>query len=195
MAEDPIGIGDDGLVAAAVAGDPQAFAALYRRHRDRVYCVVLGVLGDREAALDVTQDVFVKLMDVLDRFDGRAAFTTWLHRVAVNAAYDMVRKRVPEPVADPYAFAGIEETAASAPEDGIVIQHALMGLPAEQRAVTVLVDLLGYGYEEAASVLDVPVGTVKSRLARGRIRLAETISDGNNGTRSRRRSSGGLDRG
>lgn len=195
MADDPAGIGDSDLVAAAVAGDHQAYAALYRRHRDRVFCVVVGVLGDREAALDVTQDVFVKLMGVLDRFDGRAAFTTWLHRVAVNAAYDTLRKRVPEPAADPYAAAGVEAVEDSSPDTTMDVQLALAGLPADQRAVIVVVDMLGYGYEEAASVLGVPIGTVKSRLARGRVRLAESISEGNNRAGWERRSSGGPERG
>lgn len=192
MLDEPAGIGDTALVADAVSGDHEAFAALYRRHRDRVFCVVLGVVGEREAALDVTQDVFVKLMGVLDRYDGRAAFTTWLHRVAVNAAYDMVRKRTPVPAWDPHAVEGAAEAFTETDSDAAVdIHRGLAGLPADQRAVLVMVDMLGYGYEEAASVLGVPVGTVKSRLARGRIRLAETISAGNNEVGSRRRSSGG----
>lgn len=192
MAEGSPGIGDVDLVAAAVSGDHGAFAALYRRHRDRVFCVVLGVVGDREAALDITQDVFVKLMGVLDRYDGRSAFTTWLHRVSVNAAYDSLRKRAPLPSADPYAMSQASAAEPGADLDAAIdVHHALAGLAPEQRAVVVVVDMLGYGYEDAASVLGVPVGTVKSRLARGRIRLAAAISDGNNEAASRRRSSGG----
>ncbi len=172
---------DHELVAAYLDGDKAAYATLYRRHRDRVFALCLRMMRDREAALDRTQDVFLRLMGRLDRFDGRSAFTTWLHRVTVNACYDDLRRRVPDPV-DPARAA----EHADRPHDdadgaaALDVRHALQALPADQRAAVVLHDLVGHSYEEVAGICDVPMGTVKSRLARGRLRLSRILcADGN----------------
>lgn len=172
---------DAELVAAFLDGDRGAYAALYRRHRDRVFALCLRFLRDREAALDRTQDVFLRLMSRLDRFDGRAAFTTWLHRVTVNACYDELRRRRPDPV-DPATVAeaadrpGLDTDRAEA----LDVRDALQALPFDQRAVVVLHDLTAHSYEEVAEICGVPVGTVKSRLARGRLRLARILTPGGN---------------
>lgn len=183
---------DKALVAAAAGGDSDAFAALYRRHRDRVFRVAAGIMCDREAALDVTQDVFCKLVGVLGRYDGRAAFTTWLHRVTVNACYDVLRRRTAIATADPHLASGRPESTPEADTAAAVdVRAALALLPLDQRSVVVLVDMVGFTYADVADALDVAVGTVKSRLARGRLRLAELLDPGNTGSASHRRSSGG----
>lgn len=185
MAE-PEGRGDVELASAAAAGDRDSFAVLYTRHRDLVFCVAVGIMGDREAALDVTQDVFCKLMGVLGRYDGRAAFTTWLHRVAVNACHDVLRRRAAVVSEDPYATAGRPDAGVEADiAAALDVRVALAQVPLEQRSVLVLVDMVGFAYEEAADVLDVPVGTVKSRLARGRLRVADLLSGRESGAGNR----------
>lgn len=174
---------DDELVAAAVAGDRDAFASLYSRHRDRVFCVAVGILCDREAALDVTQDVFCKLLGVLNRYDGHAAFTTWLHRVVVNACHDILRRRTAVVTDDPHTTAGHPEAGAEADVAAALdVRDALARVPLDQRSVLVLVDMVGFGYEDAAATLAIPVGTVKSRLARGRLRVAELMATRESGT-------------
>lgn len=168
---------DDELVAAHLAGDSSAFPALYRRHRDRAFRTCAGVLSDRAAAADVTQDVFVKLIDRLDRFDGHAAFTTWLHRVLVNACSDHIRRRRPDPVGDAVDLAATvgDDDVTDRTDDvdrRIDLRAALAALPEDQRTVVVLHDVSGYRHDEIAAILDVPDGTVKSRLSRARRKLA-----------------------
>lgn len=170
---------DADLVAEAVKGDRKAFAALYTRHRDRVFCIAVGVLCDRETALDLTQDVFCKLLHALARYDGRAAFTTWLHRVTLNACYDALRRRTPIAVEDPSSLAAEQDLVVTDDAGVLDVRAALARLPLDQRSVVVMVDMVGYGYEDAADALGIPVGTVKSRLARGRLRVADILSAGN----------------
>lgn len=182
---------DRALVRAATGGDRDAFALLYARHRDHVFCVAVGIVCDREVALDVTQDVFCKLLGVLGGYDGRAAFTTWLHRVTVNACYDVLRRKRAVAAADPHSIAGGPEPAAEPDTAAAVdVRAALARLSLEQRSVVVLVDMVGFGYEDAADALGLPVGTVKSRLARARLRLADMLDRGNAEATSPRHSPG-----
>lgn len=179
---------DGELVTAYTSGDRSAFEALYRRHRDRVFGIALGVLTDRDAALDVTQDVFVRLVSRLDDFEGRAEFTTWLHRVVVNACYDSMRRSRAQPTDNVVEIADAAEPGASGTEhvERVDVVRALAGIDADQRVVVVLADLVGYRYREIAEMLDLPLGTVQSRLARGRAAVASRL--GNNfGASSRRR--------
>lgn len=171
---------DAALVAAHLDGDATAFPVLYVRHRDRAFRTCAGIVIDRAAAADVTQDVFVKLIDRLDRFDGRAAFTTWLHRVLVNACHDHLRTRRPVPVGDGSDVADIGsdiaiEDHAVATERRLDVRAALASLPEDQRTVVVLHDVSGYRYDEIAAILEIPDGTVKSRLSRARRRLTDVL--------------------
>ncbi|MCC7078241.1 MAG: sigma-70 family RNA polymerase sigma factor [Acidimicrobiia bacterium] len=168
---------DTALVAACVDGDRDAFAALYRRHRDRTFRLALSVTGDREVAADVTQDVFLKLQDRLAAFEGRARFTTWLHRIVVNACHDTLRKRKPTPIPDDLEDIAAVESGTSEVNDRLAVVAALADLSEDFRVVVVLHDLYDHRYEEIAGILDIPLGTVKSRLARARLRLAELLRD------------------
>lgn len=179
---------DTALIERCLAGDRGAFDDLMRRHEDRVFAVCLRTLRDREAALDATQDTFITVFRKLDRFDGRSAFTTWLHRVAVNTALDRIRRdkrRATSPIderrdpADPFAEDAVE-AAGLRPE----LEAALAAIPEEFAAAVVLVDVDGYGTEDAAEILGVARGTVKSRVFRGRRLLAEIL--GNRDTSSER---------
>jgi RNA polymerase sigma-70 factor (ECF subfamily) len=172
-------------LARHVEGDPDAFGELVRRHRDRLWAVALRTLGDREEAADAVQDALVSAYRAAHTFRGQSAVTTWLHRITVNACLDRARKaasRKTSPVDDTERLEHLLEPheEASAPAERKDLHRQLMAalrtLPPEQRAALVLVDMQGYPVAEAAGILDVATGTVKSRCARGRARLLPLLS-------------------
>ncbi|MEV7125115.1 RNA polymerase sigma factor SigM [Streptomyces sp. NPDC093260] len=176
---------DQDLLSRHVAGDHDAFGELVRRHRDRLWAVALRTLGDREEAADAVQDAFVAAYRAAHTFRGQSAVTTWLHRITVNACLDRARKaavRKTSPVDDTERLEHLLEPheSASAPAERNDVQRqlveALGTLPPDQRAALVLVDMQGYPVAEAARILDVPTGTVKSRCARGRARLLPLLT-------------------
>jgi RNA polymerase sigma-70 factor (ECF subfamily) len=176
---------DSDLLARHVAGEPDAFGELVRRHRDRLWAVAIRTLGDREEAADAVQDALVSAFRAAHTFRGQSAVTTWLHRITVNACLDRVRKaatRRTAPVDDTERFEQLLEPheSAEAPAERKDLHRELLAalttLPAEQRAALVLVDMQGYPVAEAARILDVPTGTVKSRCSRGRARLAPLLT-------------------
>ncbi|MFC4065996.1 RNA polymerase sigma factor SigM [Actinoplanes subglobosus] len=174
---------DADLVRAHVAGDPEAFAELVRRHRDRLWAVALRTIGDREEAADAVQDALLNAHRNAAKFRGEAAVTTWLHRIVVNACLDRMRRRQAHPTVplpdgnrDDDRPTGPEPAAAAPDQDTVlVVRDALAALPFEQRAAIVLVDVQGYGVAEAAEMLGVAEGTIKSRCARGRARMATAL--------------------
>jgi len=165
---------DRALLRAHVDGDRDAFAQLVRRHRDRLWAVALRTIGDREDAADALQEALISAYRSAHRFRGDSAVTTWLHRIVVNACLDRVRRRnvrptVPLLETEPMPVAPVDSDTA------LDVRAALAKLPIEQRAALVLVDVQGYSVAEAAAILDVAEGTVKSRCARGRARLASLL--------------------
>ncbi len=172
---------DIALIDRYLGGDVEAFNELMEAHEDRVFGICLRMLRNREAALDATQDTFLTVFRKADRYKATAAFSTWLYRVTVNTCYDYLRKekrkqadRLPEThdVADPRA----EDAYASA-DVRPQIDEALGSLSPEFRAAIVLVDLQGMSLEQASNTLDVPTGTVKSRLFRARKQLARRLGN------------------
>lgn len=174
-------LSDKELLSRHAGGDPHAFAELVHRHRDRMWAVALRTLGDPEEAADALQDAFLSAYRAAGRFRGDAAVTTWLHRIVVNACLDRIRRRTVRPVVtmgdddtlDSIAPKNADPTAAH--ELALDVGDALRRIPFEQRAALVLVDMMGYAVDEAARVLEVPPGTIKSRCARGRARLAPLL--------------------
>ena len=176
----PAPASDDELVQAYLDGRRDAFVELARRHEDRIYALCYRLMGNRQDALDATQEVFIQLLRKLDRYESRAAFTTWLYRVASNVCYDLLRLRQrqpslspgaePPPIEDPRADEGFSAVELR-PELG----RALADLSEEFRTVVVLHDIEQLRYSDIAEILDIPVGTVKSRLSRGRQELARTL--------------------
>ncbi|WP_236242050.1 RNA polymerase sigma factor SigM [Streptomyces sp. CC228A] len=176
---------DHELLARHVAGDGDAFAELVRRHRDRLWAVALRTLGDREEAADAVQDALVSAFRAAHTFRGQSAVTTWLHRITVNACLDRARRtasRRTAPVDDMERLEQLLEPheSAAAPAERQDVHRELLAalakLPPDQRAALVLVDMQGYAVAEAARMLDVPVGTIKSRCARGRARLVPMLT-------------------
>ncbi|GHG05978.1 RNA polymerase sigma factor SigM [Streptomyces albogriseolus] len=179
------GVSDQDLLARHVEGDADAFGEIVRRHRDRLWAVALRTLRDREEAADAVQDALISAYRAAHTFRGQSAVTTWLHRITVNACLDRARKaasRKTAPVDDTERLEQLLEPheSASAPAERNDLHRQLieaMGtLPPDQRAALVLVDMQGYPVAEAARVLDVPTGTVKSRCARGRARLLPLLT-------------------
>lgn len=168
---------DAELIRRHVAGDADAFAELFRRHRDRMWAVALRTTGDRELASDCVQDAFLAAYRRAGSYRGDAAVTTWLHRIVVNACLDRLRRlrpTVPLPAIDPADPHDAHDAALTA----LDVRAALARLPEEQRLALVLVDMHGVPVREAAAILEVAEGTVKSRCFRGRAALATILRPG-----------------
>ena len=168
---------DRALLAGHVAGDPAAFGELVERHRGRLWAVALRTLADREEAADALQDALLSAYRAAGSYRGDARVTTWLHRIVVNACLDRVRRRAARATVplDASGDAPDRSDDLGDRETALDVETALAALPADQRLAIVLVDLQGLPVAEAAEVLGVPVGTVKSRCSRGRARLALSL--------------------
>lgn len=181
---------DPDLIHAAQSGDLEAFNQLVLTYQDKIFNIALRMLGDDDLAADLTQDAFIAAFRNITSFRG-GSFSGWLVRIVINLCYDDLRRRKRRPtlpleaensdgeefdspawLADP---APTPEQKAEAREFTRAIQAALNALPVDFRAVLVLADIQGLDYTEVAAVLRVPVGTVKSRLARARLRLREHL--------------------
>lgn len=173
---------DRELIAKVAEGDRDAFSELMSRTEDMVFAVCMRIMGgDREAARDATQETFVTLFRKADRYHGSAAVTTWLYRVTVNTCYDQLRKAkrrraeaLPDYLdpADPQAEDGFTSVDLHGP-----VAAALANLPEEFKAAVVLRDIEGLSLIEVSEILEVPVGTVKSRVFRGRKILAGELGN------------------
>jgi RNA polymerase sigma-70 factor (ECF subfamily) len=178
---------DHRLITECLAGDPAAFGVLVRRHQDRLYNTVFRLVDNADDALDVVQEAFLNAYQSLDSFHGDSAFFTWLYRIAVNTAISLKRKqrvmvRIDGARNGESGFDPLDPSELSRPghaleqaEQGSVIRQALARLSPEHRAVLVLKDMEGQKYEAIAEVLQVPIGTVRSRLHRARLELRELL--------------------
>lgn len=176
---------DEELLRRHVDGDPDAFGVLFQRHRDRLWAVAIRTLGDPEEAADALQDAMIAAFRRASSFRGDSAVTTWLHRIVVNAALDRMRRRASRPTTsgqdddalDALATSGRPLSDPSGTSDtSMDVMAALRRLVPDQQAALVLVDMLGYSIADAAAVLGVSEGTVKSRAARGRARLLPRLA-------------------
>lgn len=177
--------GDAALVEAALAGDRNAFGDLVARYQDRLFNSLLRLVGSHEDAADAVQDAFVQAFVKLESFRGASQFYTWLYRIAMNAALSRRRRRRPSASLDLAKETAGEEptTIAAGPEDVVLshervehVQAALAALGDEHRQILVLREIDGCAYEEIAEILELPVGTVRSRLFRARVQLKEQLS-------------------
>lgn len=168
---------DDRLARVAQSGDRDALEQLLRNNYDRMYAVCRRMTGDDTDAADATQEALIAVVRGLPRFDGRSRFTTWAYRIAVNASIDELRRRRRRAAtsldelgenAVPRIGSGEPESAGTRAD----VDAALLRVPVEYRGPVVLRDLCGLDYAEIAEVLEIPEGTVKSRISRGRSTLA-----------------------
>lgn len=173
---------DPELITRYRDGDNEAIGELLRRHRERMWAVALRVLSDPEEAADALQDACLSAYRAARNFRGDSAITTWLHRIVVNACNDRLRRKMVRPVyasgdgtnLDAYVqdnSRGLAPDPAASSDAALDVHDALSRIPEEQRFALILVDMLGYRVDEAATILGVAAGTVKSRCARGRTRL------------------------
>ena len=182
---------DEQLVAAAQRGDRAAMDQLLRRHYDRVHAVCRRIAGGTRDGDDAAQEAMIRVVRNIDRFDGRSAFGTWVYRIATNTALDELRKRqrrphlqvVPHTDSQDDRDGGLEPAdelahlRIDAVADRLAIDRALADLPEDFKLPVVMRDVGDLGYAEIADALGVPIGTVKSRIARGRRILLEQLGN------------------
>jgi RNA polymerase sigma-70 factor (ECF subfamily) len=175
---------DTELLKLHVDGDSDAFGELFQRHKDRLWAVAIRTLSDLEEAADALQDAMISAFRRAGSFRGESAVTTWLHRIVVNACLDRMRRRSARPevvggddrLLEMMAAGESGADHAAGSETSIEVMAALRQLPHDQQVAIVLVDMLDYPVADAAEVLGVALGTVKSRCARGRARLLPKLA-------------------
>jgi len=172
---------DSELVESAMAGDSRAIEEILRRHQPRLRAVCRRILNNDADADDATQNALIAIVRSLSSFDGRSAFSTWAYRIATNAALDEARRRQRRPsigreeldttrivdLSSDRVFASLDERDA--------LEKALSTVPEDFRVAVVLRDVADLDYEQIAQVLGIPIGTVRSRIARGRAHLADVL--------------------
>jgi RNA polymerase sigma-70 factor (ECF subfamily) len=183
------------LVKRVRGGDQRAFKLLVERYQRKVYAVALGMLKDREEAMDVSQEAFVKVYKYLDHFKGDASFYTWLYRITVNICIDIIRKRagaggeavefdetLPMDVSEANIGA-LGSRLGTNPQKSALrrelaekIQEALAAVPEKHRAILLLREVEGMSYEDLSRTLDIPKGTVMSRLFHARSKVQKILS-------------------
>jgi RNA polymerase sigma-70 factor, ECF subfamily len=184
------------LVRRARSGDQRAFGLLVERYQKKVYAVALGMVKDAEEAMDVSQEAFVKVHRYLDRFKGDSSFYTWLYRITTNTCIDVLRRRgvnssdsveyddtVEMDIAE--ANLGLLSTQLDASpsrsllrrELGEKLEEALAQLPEKHRAILLLRELEGMSYEDLSRTLEIPKGTVMSRLFHARTKVQKLLAD------------------
>lgn len=170
-------LNDHELLSAHIDGDEDAFGEIFRRHKDRMWAVALRTTRDPEMAADAVQDAFMSAFRRASSFRGDSQVTTWLHRIVVNACLDRLRKVKPTTDIDDLRGGGPADLRDHhrSVEVRLDIRQALEKLPEGQRMALVLVDMHGLSVAEAATILDVAEGTVKSRCARGRGAMLELL--------------------
>ena len=187
---EPTEIEDVEIVRRVLAGEEALFEVLVRRYQARVASHVTRMVGNRDDALDLAQEIFLKVFQALDRFNPAYKFSTWLFRIAGNAAIDHLRKRRPRTVPletpdpdGPGPFAPEQRSTGLDPygelrnsERGKAISRAIQELPADFRELIALRHFAGLSYEEIAGVKNMPLGTVKNKLFRARAVLKERLA-------------------
>jgi RNA polymerase sigma-70 factor (ECF subfamily) len=176
---------DQDLIDRALAGYRESFGELVCRYQDRLFHTLHYAMGSAEDAQDAAQDAFVQAYLKLETFQRESRFFTWLYRIAVNAWISRKRKKRPSLAADPHQSGGRGEPAdhADGPQDRLVrnenirqVREAIACLAEEYRCVLLLREFEGFCYEEIAEILDLPIGTVRSRLSRARIQLKNLLA-------------------
>jgi RNA polymerase sigma-70 factor (ECF subfamily) len=183
LVNEPVPISPDD-VSLAARGDRRAFERLYRTNVDRVFSLCARMVGDRGRAEELTQDVFVRAWEKLALFRGESAFSTWLHRLAVNVVLNdrqvekRRRDRHDEGVEDidTIALGDVRPHEVETPGLSMDLEHAIAKLPPGARKVFVLHDVQGYTHEEIGSILGVTAGGCKAQLHRARLLLRQTLT-------------------
>lgn len=176
---------EQALVKKASQGDAAAFEQLMRAHEGRMYAVALRMCGNREDALDCTQEAMLRVFRALPNFKGQSSFATWAYRITMNTCLDELRRRklrmgssLDALLDSGWAPTDEEDTPEKhsiASEQRRMLEKAIASLPEDMRAAIVLRDVQGFSYDEIAKILEANVGTIKSRISRGREKLREIL--------------------
>ncbi|MCE5197619.1 MAG: sigma-70 family RNA polymerase sigma factor [Armatimonadota bacterium] len=183
------GYTDQQIVERVLAGEMDAFSVLVDRYQDRIFSAVFNYVYNHDDAIDITQEAFVKAYSRLKSFNASSAFYTWLYRIAVNSAIDFLRKRKSRPADslddDKFSEIGFEPVshdASTDPEKVVVrseqvqtLRKAIASLSSKLKSALILHDVEGLSQEEVAEILNVPLGTVKSRVSRARVELRNLL--------------------
>jgi RNA polymerase sigma-70 factor (ECF subfamily) len=164
------------LVDRARVGDVHAFSLLVRRHDHKMRMLAYRLVGEASLMDDVLQDSYLRAFEALPRFRGDSAVGTWLYRIVYNRSIDelrRLRRQQPVPSPDPVSARFEDDVVAR-----VDLANALAALPTKQRAAVVMVDAMGMEYSDAAKAMGVPVGTVRSRVSRGRAALGRIMQRG-----------------
>ncbi|MDO4740748.1 MAG: sigma-70 family RNA polymerase sigma factor [Eubacteriales bacterium] len=177
---------DNFLIKQAIRGDAYAFEQLMRRHEGRMYSVALRMCGNREDAQDCVQEAMLRIYRALDRFKGQSSFSTWIYRITMNTCLDELRRRkvrastsldtLLENGWSPTDETDTPEHRTIEAERRKALSGAIQSLPEDMRSAIVLREMQGLSYEEISDVLAVNVGTIKSRISRGREKLRQLIT-------------------
>lgn len=186
VARPPVAQADPDVLARAQAGDHNAFAQLYSLHKRRIYSLCLRMVSNPAEAEDLTQEAFLQLHRKIATFRGDSAFTTWLHRLAINVVLMHLRKKglpvtsldeAMEPTHDegPGRSFGAPDLALTGSIDRLALERAVGDLPAGYRLIFVLHDVEGYEHNEIATMLDCSIGNSKSQLHKARLKLRDAL--------------------
>ena len=185
---------EDALIKRAADGDQEAFEAIFRTYERLIYNSVKARIGNENDSLDIAQDVFIKIWRYIATYRGDCRFSTWIYRICTNACLDFLRRdrvwaasALPsyiDKAGDEVTVEPCDNSTSSSPEAFAVqretsnnVRSAIDRLSPEQREIILLRDIEGYGYEEISSMLNLGIGTVKSRISRARLHLKELLSD------------------
>jgi len=182
----PPNAADAEMLARAQAGDHVAFAQLYALHKRRIYSLCLRMVGNVAEAEDLTQEAFLQLHRKIATFRGDSAFSTWLHRLAINVVLMQLRKKglslisldeamEPNPEEGPSRSFGAPDLQLTGTIDRLVLEHAIADLPAGYRLIFILHDVEGFEHNEIASMLECSIGNSKSQLHKARLKLREAL--------------------
>lgn len=169
-------ISDEELVTRHLKGEKDAFREIYSRHHQKVFALAFRMTGNKEDALEVTQEVFLKIFQNIHKFRKKSKFSTWVFSIANNTCLDYLRSKKINiiPLKDEVFPA---QNPTSKWETKEIVQKALLELPTDLRSVIILCDLFGFKYEKISEILSLPLGTVKSKIARGRKILAQKLKN------------------
>lgn len=175
------------MIERASGGDPEAFNRLMEQHERRMYAVALRMCANREDAQDCLQEAMLRVYRAIGSFKGESSFSTWVYRITMNTCLDELRRRKNKQSASlddlldegwaPADDRSSPEKHAMRAETARTLRQTIQELPEDMRAAVVLRDIQGYTYEEIAQILDINVGTIKSRISRGREKLREKLRE------------------
>ena len=175
------------MIRLAISGDASAFECLMREHENKMYAVALRMCGNREDALDCSQEAMLRIYRSLSRFKGESSFSTWVYRITMNVCLDELRRRKTRTASslDTMLEAGYSPVdEEDTPEKHFVrseqrraIEECIALLPEDMRAAVVLLDMQNFSYEEISAMLKTNIGTIKSRISRGRSKLREMLQE------------------